>query len=174
MRVLIVAASKHGATSEIAAAIARTLADSGIDAHVELAADASGVERYDAVVLGSAVYAGRWLKSARQFAARHAEALAARPVWLFSSGPTGPPDPVKDWEPQDVAELRSWLEPRGHRVFAGELDTGRLGLAERAIVRALHAPAGDFRDWDAVTAWSGQIADELTPRREETADAAGP
>jgi menaquinone-dependent protoporphyrinogen oxidase len=46
---------------------------------------------FDAVVLGSAVYAGRWLDPARQYAALYADVLRARPVWLFSSGPIGNP-----------------------------------------------------------------------------------
>ena len=43
------------------------------------------------MVLGSAVYAGRWLEPAREYAATHAGGLRTRPTWLFSSGPIGEP-----------------------------------------------------------------------------------
>jgi menaquinone-dependent protoporphyrinogen oxidase len=41
------------------------------------------------VVLGSAVYVGPWLEAGARFVEEHADELAARPVWLFSSGPAG-------------------------------------------------------------------------------------
>ena len=36
------------------------------------------------MVIGSAIYMGRWLKTAREFVSEHV-ALSAVPVWLFSS-----------------------------------------------------------------------------------------
>jgi menaquinone-dependent protoporphyrinogen oxidase len=46
----------------------------------------------------------------------------------------------------------------GHRVFAGVLDKGDLGMGERVIVRALRVPMGDFRDFEEVSAWAREIA----------------
>ncbi len=51
------------------------------------------LEDYDAVVLGSAVYAGHWLEPAKQLAERFVGQLLGRAVWLFSSGPVGNPLP---------------------------------------------------------------------------------
>lgn len=48
-----------------------------------------------------------------------------------------------------------------HRVFSGRIDPGRLGFAERAVVKALRAPIGDYRDWDVITAWAVEIATAL-------------
>src|SRR3954469_12839443 len=96
-RVLLVVASRRGTTAEIAAAAARELADcpagaaAGLSAVVVPAAQRPNPAPFDAVLLGSAVYAGRWLAPARQYQALHADALRARPVWLFSSGPIGEP-----------------------------------------------------------------------------------
>jgi menaquinone-dependent protoporphyrinogen oxidase len=81
-------------------------------------------------------------------------------VWLFSSGPVG--DPLKPEEdPVDVAQIVSIVGARGHRVFAGKIDKSRLSLAEKAIVKALKVPDGDWRDFGAVAAWAGEIADSL-------------
>jgi menaquinone-dependent protoporphyrinogen oxidase len=97
MRVLVCVASKHGSTKEIAEAIGRQLTDAGLTVDVNDVAQVSDLAQYDAVVLGSAVYMGNWLESARQFATEHAGDLATRPTWLFSSGPTGdPPHPSAD------------------------------------------------------------------------------
>jgi menaquinone-dependent protoporphyrinogen oxidase len=92
MRVLVTAATKYGATAEIAAAIAEVLDEHGLEATMLSPEEVKGVDGYDAVVIGSAVYAGHWLKPARELVERHATTtLAGRPVWLFSSGPVGDP-----------------------------------------------------------------------------------
>jgi menaquinone-dependent protoporphyrinogen oxidase len=104
MKVLVCAASKYGATSEIAQAVADVLAERGCQVTVLPPEKVSAVEEYDAVVLGSAVYMGQWMKPARQLAARSGDALAARPVWLFSSGPIGEPAQPAD-NPVDVTKI---------------------------------------------------------------------
>ena len=164
--VLVVVASKHGATGEIGTALARALADSDVGRAAGLGALCLPVEqqpdpaRYAAVVLGSAVYVGRWLEPARQYATAHAAALRSRPVWLFSSGPIGEP-PFPADEPHDVGALIPLTGARGHRVFPGRLEKNRLSFGERAMVTAMRAPLGDFRNWDEIRGWAGEVAAEL-------------
>jgi menaquinone-dependent protoporphyrinogen oxidase len=111
------------------------------------------------VILGSAVYLGRWLEDARKLAQRIA-ADPPRPVWLFSVGPIGdPPKPAE--EPAEVAALRETVHPIETVVFPGKLDRNELGFAEKAIVAVVHAPDGDFRTWEPVTAWASRIARTL-------------
>jgi menaquinone-dependent protoporphyrinogen oxidase len=159
VRVLVSAASRHGATEEIAQEIGKVLRGALPGSTVDvIPLDQVGtVDGYDAVVLGSAVYMGRWLEPARTLAGSHAQALAGRAVWLFSSGPVGDP-PKPDAEPVDVAELRRLTAARDHRVFPGRIDRHELGFAERAVVRAVRASEGDFRDWPAVREWAAEIA----------------
>jgi menaquinone-dependent protoporphyrinogen oxidase len=160
MRVLVTAASKHGSTTQIAAAIGATLIDSGFPTDVLPVEEVTSLEPYGAVVLGSGVYMGRWVEPARQFIDAFATDLVARPVWLFSSGPVGdPPKPVG--EPAEVAGLVEMTRAREHRVFAGNLDKNELGIGERAITAAVRAAEGDYRDWDEIDAWAGTIADAL-------------
>ena len=159
MRILVTAATRHGATGEIADALAAGLERRGIEARRLAPGDAGTLAGYDAVVLGSAVYMGRWLVSAREFALRHAVELAERPVWLFSSGPLGDP-PLPAGEP-DVGELVAATGARGHRTFPGLLERERLSLAERLAVRAVHAPYGDSRDWGALERFADEIAAAL-------------
>jgi menaquinone-dependent protoporphyrinogen oxidase len=166
LRVLVTAASRHGATQEIAAAIASGLAESPAGRTAGLTAVVLPIEQHTdpggfaAVILGSAVYAGRWLEPARTYAAIRAGGLRQRPVWLFSSGPVGHP-PFPPDEPHDVAPLLQLTGAREHRVFPGRLDKARLGFGERAMVTAMRAPLGDFRDWADIRAWADAIAAEL-------------
>jgi menaquinone-dependent protoporphyrinogen oxidase len=163
VRILVSTASKHGSTGEIATRIAEALrvglpGDAVVD--VLPAAEVVDATSYDAVVLGSAVYMGRWLEDARHAAARLAK-QPPRPVWLFSSGPIGDP-PKPDEEPVEVSDIAKAMHARGHRLFAGRLDRHRLGVGEKAVVMALRVADGDFRDWDAIDAWGAQIAGELS------------
>lgn len=162
MKVLVTAASKHGATAEIARRIGEVLSSAGIETDVRPPEQVTTVAPYDVVILGSGVYAGRWLQPARSLVERESAELAARKVWLFSSGPVG--DPAKpEGEPEDVALLRKRTGAIDHQVFSGRLDRRELGFAEKAIVAVFHAPEGDFRSWEMVTNWASGIAQALQP-----------
>jgi menaquinone-dependent protoporphyrinogen oxidase len=164
MQVLVTAATKYGATGEIARAIGDVLAERGLDTTVAAPEQVGSVDGFDAVVLGSAVYAGHWLKPARELVDRSGDALAARTVWLFSSGPIGDP-PKPDEDSVDVAEILATTGAREHRVFAGKLVRKQLSFGEKAMVVAFRAPEGDFRDWAEVKGWASGIADALQGRR---------
>jgi menaquinone-dependent protoporphyrinogen oxidase len=172
MKVLVAVASRHGATRGIAEAIAAVLVADHLDVTVAEPDDVESLEPYDAVVLGSSVYVGRWGASARSMVDRFAGELAALPVWLFSSGPLGDP-PAPAGEPDEVPSLMTRLGARAHRTFRGALDKGRLALAERAVVALLQAPEGDFRDWAEITDWAASIAEELRAESRRRLHAAG-
>jgi menaquinone-dependent protoporphyrinogen oxidase len=159
--ILVAYASKHGSTEGIAHAIATRLVYRDLDAQAHTVHELGELGRPEAVVLGSAVYAGSWMKDAVRFAEGHAEALADVPVWLFSSGPLGEEIQDEEEQPRQLPELRELLDPREHRVFFGALDLEKLSFSERMIVKAVKAPDGDFRDWDAINGWADEIADEL-------------
>lgn len=160
MRLLVSAASKHGATQDIADAIAEALRAAGHEVDSARPADVTDVATYDGCVLGSGVYAGHWLAPARDLVRRCSAELLERPVWLFSSGPVGAPlKPEHD--AVDVAAELALTGAREHRLFAGRLDRDLLGFAERALVRAMHVPTGDYRDWEEVGAWAGTILKDV-------------
>ena len=165
MRVLVTAASRHGATHEIAEAIAAGLERRGVNAKARPTEELTGLDGYDAFVVGSAVYIGRWLEPAQRLVEEHAGTLAAAPVWLFSSGPLGPPDALKpEGDPVDVAAFMETVSGAGHRVFAGRLDRSMLGFGEKAVIVAVRAPEGDFRDWEAIDGYAAEIAEQLNGR----------
>ena len=172
MHVLVATASKHGATTEIGEVIAGTLEQHRHTVETRAAGHVQSLEQFDAVVVGAAVYAGRWVKDAHRFVDRFESELSARPLWVFSSGPTGtPPEPQPD-DLVDIADVIERLQPKETVVFGGRLDGDLLSFAERAIIRAVRAEEGDFRDWDAIRAWAESIAAELisAPGRTYSAD----
>ena len=121
--VLVAYASKHGSTAGLAQAIAKTLDDNGLRVTCVEASDVESLDPFDAVILGSAVYARRWRVEARRFLRRYAHELAERPFWVFSSGPIG--DPAKDnaaWEePARTMAKAIELGARDHVVFGGSV-----------------------------------------------------
>ncbi|KUG19670.1 MAG: flavodoxin domain-containing protein [Methanomicrobiaceae archaeon] len=170
MKAIVVYASRYGSTREIAEFIAGKLRQHGVQAEARSADAAPDPGDCDAVVIGSAVYMGHWMKEAMEFVRKNRAVLADRPVWLFSSGPlelgpgiTSVDDP--ELEPEELGELREIVRPKDHKVFFGALDPGRLGFAHRALRKLPAArailPEGDFRDWNAIEEWAGSIARAL-------------
>jgi len=162
MRILVTSASRHGSTAEIATELGKALRGAlpGIGVDVVPLSRVASFTDYDAVVLGSAVYFGRWLDEARWQVTAHAEALRQRPVWLFSSGPVGDSS-VPTTEPADADELAAAIGARGQVVFPGALHRELLGMRERLAVGIVRAVDGDYRDWPAVRAWADRIAADL-------------
>ncbi len=165
LHVLVAYATKYGATRGIAERIAEVLRQAGLQVTLAEVGQAGSPTAYDAVVLGSGVYAGQWLAPAAAYLKTHAGALAGRPTWLFSSGPTGSGDPVvlmQGWRfPQDLQALAEQIRPRDVAFFHGAIWPEKLNLAERLILKALKAPTGDFRDWAMIEGWARQIAAAL-------------
>jgi len=161
MRALVAYASRHGSTEDIAAMIASVLRTRGVVADVRSCETITGVAGYRAVVLGSALYAGHWLPSAVGFIDRHGAALAALPVWMFSSGPLGVIAEEHLAQPDDAEALMGAILPEEHVIFPGRLDVERLTLQERMMMRAVGAAAGDHRDWEMVRRWSHEVAEQI-------------
>jgi menaquinone-dependent protoporphyrinogen oxidase len=171
--ILITYASKYGATAEIALQIGKAIQENGGMVDVQPVEQVKDLSSYGAVVLGSAVYAGQWLKEAANFLTVHEAALAERPVWIFSSGPTGEGDPVelmKGWSfPENLKPVADRIRPRDVAFFSGVLDPKKLNLPEKMIIKALKAPTGDFRDWESITSWASSIAKALNTDEGEDA-----
>jgi menaquinone-dependent protoporphyrinogen oxidase len=161
MTVLVAAASRHGATHEIARAIAEVLEADGIPVVLKPLDDVETVFPYDAFVIGSAIYMGHWLRDARHFVEEHADLIATRPTWLFSSGPIGASPIAGTADKFDDAWLLDTTHAREHCIFGGRLAKPDLGLGERAITGALRVPEGDFRDWSEISTWATTIAGAL-------------
>ncbi len=164
-RVLVTYASKYGATAEIAERIGQVLCQGGLRAEVMPVKQVKDLTSYDAVVLGSAAYVGQWRKEAARFLQANEAALAQRPVWIFSTGPTGQGDPVellKGWRlPLSLQPVADRIHPRDIAVFHGNLVAKKLNFIEKQMIATVRAEYGDFRDWEAITAWAASVAESL-------------
>ncbi len=110
---------------------------------------------------------GHWLGPAKELVNRSRDALTARPVWLFSSGPIGDPSgklsQAMGKDPVDVAGMRAATHARGHRIFPGKLDRKLLSRRQRAALLVFRGLEGDFRDWAEIRQWATSIAQQLAP-----------
>jgi len=169
MKVLVAYASKYGSTAEMAQKMGEVLRKADMEVGVFSADLVTDVKPYDAVVLGSAVYAGSWMKPVVELLETQEKDLATRPVWIFSCGPTGEGDPVEimhGWRyPEALEPLLQQIQPRAIAFFHGKIDPEKMYWGEKLIIKALRARTGDFRDWKAIEAWAQDIALALRSER---------
>lgn len=163
MRVLVTYASMHGATAEIAKTIGEELGRMGLETDVRPVAEDVEVRGYDAVVLGSGLYASHWRKEAVKFGKRCASDLRSRRVWLFDSGPIdssadeGKTSPVKD-----AVKLAGQIGARQHVTFGGQLGPEDVGeFTRKMLAKGDKTPYGDFRNFDRIRGWARTIGAEL-------------
>jgi menaquinone-dependent protoporphyrinogen oxidase len=160
--ILIAYATKHDSTHQVAEVVADALREDGLDVDVRPASGVDDVESYAGVVIGGALYMGRWHRDARHLlhSARHT--LARRPVFVFGMGPL-------DLEEKSVTEARHQLEralakvpevePVSVAVFGGVIHQSDLHFPFN------HMPESDSRDHDAIRAWAHEVAGVLNAER---------
>ena len=187
MKVLVVYASRHGGTRGIAERIGEVLHADGFDAQVVSADKAPRPDSADAVVIGSGVYMGSWLKEGTGYIERNQVALAKRPVWLFSSGPLPGLVEEHDGRRPDRGRPRTggWTRQRrpqadhrtqrrdpstGPRRLPGRLRPERPTPLDARTIPSDHAgfeehPAGGRlpRLAAAIEAWADEIGQALRP-----------
>jgi menaquinone-dependent protoporphyrinogen oxidase len=159
--VLVAYASKMGATAEIAEGIGAAIRQYGHLVDVLEVGQIRSITKYDAVVLGSAIYTGRWRPEAVHFLRKYADTLRTRQVWLFHSGPIGPHAGKPQAMPKNVQRLAERAEATPAMTFPGrlEVETAKGFLARRMAATEL---GGDVRDWDLVGAWAQNVAEAIS------------
>jgi len=159
MLILVTYASKRGGTKGLADMVGDGLRAEGFAVEVAPAGTLWRVDQYDAVIVGGALYAGRWHKDARRFVKQYAHDLAERPTYLFSSGPLDDSATEREIPPvRGVKSLMHKIGARGHVTFGGRLQPDASGFPASAMAKK---HAGDWRDPARVRAWTHQIAEEL-------------
>lgn len=156
MQVLIAYGSKMGGTAGVAHMLGDALYEAGVAVDVHPARHAKHVEDYDAVIVGSALYASRWQRDARRFLKSNAAQLRDRPVFLFSSGPLDNSATEKEIPPtHHVHRLMSRVGAVEHVTFGGRLPEDATGFPARAMAKD---HAGDWRDADQIREWARHVA----------------
>lgn len=162
VKILVTFASKHGSTSQIADVIGRVLKQNELyTVDVMPMTEVNSIEDYDVLVLGSAIYADKWLATATTFVQKFQSMLVQKPLYLFSSGPLGKDD-------NQLAErfilpkvFSHFPHVRDSRIFHGALDLRKLSIAEIMRTEVNQLNSGDFRQWDAIKLWAQHISDDI-------------
>jgi menaquinone-dependent protoporphyrinogen oxidase len=174
MKVVVAYSTKHGSTKGIAEFIGEKLRVRGLDVDVHDVTQVKNVGAYDAFVIGSALYMYHWMKEAKEFVSKNNAILSKRPVWLFSSGPTG--NEPKDKKGRDLLnpsvsgpfeldKIEMGLQVKDHRIFFGAFDPKDLDFFSRQFFKSAAVreatPIGDFRNWEEIAKWTESIANSL-------------
>ena len=158
-RVLVTYASKCGSTGGVADAIGKELCGKGLAADVALIRNAGDLGSYQGVVVGSAIYMGKWMPEATDFVKKNRDILGRIPVAYFLVCIT-----LAQPTEENRAKVLSYMEPimkavpeirpLGIGTFAGALDYNKLSWLNKQILKAKGAPEGDFRDWNSIRTWA--------------------
>lgn len=157
--VLITYASKYGSSGGVADAIGKELCSKGMAADVVLIKNARNVSSYQGVVIGSAIYMGKWMSEAVDFVKQNKDSLRQVPVAYFLVCMTlSQPTEKKQAEVlsymDPVLKAVPEIKPVGLGTFAGALDYSNLSWLYKKILKSKGTPEGDFRDWNAIRAWA--------------------
>jgi menaquinone-dependent protoporphyrinogen oxidase len=155
-KVLVAYATRAGSTAGVAERVAEVLNRSGFAAEAVSAKETRDVGSYDAVVVGSAVRAGKLMPEVLKFLDKNKADLSAKPFAAFVVCMT-----MKDSDEKSRATAGAYLDPVRQRVkpaseglFAGAIDFEKLGFVERTIMKAMKAEAHDFRKWAEIESWA--------------------
>ncbi|MBN1319933.1 MAG: flavodoxin domain-containing protein, partial [Thermoleophilia bacterium] len=156
---------RYGSTREVADRVGATLRDGGLTVDVQPVENVRDLSQYAGVVLGTAYYFGKMLKTGAAFLERHRGALENMPVAFFALGPTTAADDLAEARGQmdrTLAEL-GWLEPVAKEMFVGKYDPAVLHGLDKLVTKLKASPlyglgAHDDRDWDAIENWAMAVA----------------
>ena len=173
MNVLIVYASVHGSTAEVAAYMGRVLKNYNVSVTVSHVDDVQSVKKYDTFILGSAVHGGMWLPGLSHFISRFEDTLAERTTYLFLTC-------IVALEENGKAQARErYVLPNTIRrinipaenieAFAGKLNWDEISGNERWLLMTrydggdlpIDRSESDYRDWQDITDWVQHIAGKL-------------
>ncbi len=158
-RVLVTYASKHGSTGGVADAIGKELCSKGLAADVAFIRNAGDLGLYQGVVVGSAIYMGKWMPEATDFVKKNRDILRRIPVAYFLvcitlSQPNEKNRAVALSYMEPIMKAVPEIRPLGIGTFAGALDYNKLSWLNKRILKAKGAPEGDFRDWNGIRTWA--------------------
>jgi menaquinone-dependent protoporphyrinogen oxidase len=137
MNALILYATKHGATKEIAQRIAKhmpgeticDLKNSGIPS----------ISQFDCVVIGSSVYVGSIHKEAKAFLSQNADALRSKRLGLFLSGLNADEEKIffeSNFKP-DILQAAA-----ANSFLGGVFDPKKTGMMARLVMKAVAKQSG--------------------------------
>ena len=164
--VLVTYATRYGSTSDVAEGVAEVLREHfGVHTIVSNVKDVNNIEAYDTVILGSSIFADRWLPEADRFLQRFQSELETnRKVAFFITCMTVEKEPKESARKITtyVADLhRHAIKPDVIGVFGGKIDHSLLTEMEQYMTVIKRLPDGDQRDWSQIREWAVMAGEKL-------------
>jgi len=148
MHILVAHGPRRDAAARIAKTIGRRLEGHGMSVHTVASRDVVEFHRFDAVVVGSSLCAGKWSSECVKLLKQLAREEFCGPIWLFhSSSLTDEACPDGGMFPKRVIVYADRLDVRDWVTFdppAGTTD------------------ADESHDWREAEVWADQIASVVT------------
>lgn len=165
-KVLVTYASRCGSTGGVAAAIGAVFCRQGVDVDVKLVKNVEDITGYQALVIGSAVRNSKWLPEAINFVKTHRESLRQIPVGYFLTclAMCRPSEENRKTALSYMEPVRNTvpeIQPVDTGLFAGTLDYTKLsfmvGLIMKSKMNNKGIESGDYRNWNAIRVWAGDL-----------------
>ena len=141
---------------------------SGLHAKAAEAGSLLAPEHYDAFVIGSPLYGGKWISIAGLFAALMAERMKEKPVALFSMGALSIKHPEAGLAEhkeflKNLREAAPSLNVVADEIFTGYFERSNLPWYLKIVDRFAPTPQGDHRDWAKIQIWSRSLVTKFHP-----------
>ena len=164
-KILVAYASADGSTGGVAETISKALVDTNTMVDLHRVQSAINIEKYDAVVLGSAIHGGKWLPEATEFLKNNKDQLSKIPTAFFLVGLMVNKKSLDDIKLVDqyLANERMLVKPVAEGHFVGALFpskySGITGFGMHFFIAycGLGLRGGDFRNPDVIRAWAEDI-----------------
>lgn len=163
--ILVAYATRYGSTAEVAEAIGDELRKADVAVDVLPVSEVQDLSPYRAAIIGSPIYMGKWLPESQVFIEQNQQHLRSIPVAYFTVGLTvsgATPETLRKAE-ASMDQVRMLVKPVDVGIFPGKLESGGLSFADRTVTKLIRAKTGDFRDWEAVRAWTQAVRTRLVP-----------
>ncbi len=180
MNVLIVYATRYGATAGTSEEIARILREEGFEVRVINAKEekVKDISEYELVVVGSGIQMGKWTTDAENFLNRYHTELGHKKLAIFVSSMKTVSE--REGKTDDLAKSRKavlddkvakyGLRPIALGFFGGVLDYNKMNFLFKRTMGFLklqlekdgfkEAQPGvyDLRNWDEIRSWARELA----------------
>jgi menaquinone-dependent protoporphyrinogen oxidase len=159
--ILVCYATRYGSTVAIARIIGEEIETAGYHVMVSPIAEVKFPAEYDALVIGSPLYMGKWLAEARDFVSRFRFPLKERPVAVFSVGYSLKDRTIEHLKSGEeaLAAVRAFITPVSAGFFPGKVNPDGMSPADQAMVKLSGITPGDFRDDDLVRSWARDLVE---------------
>jgi len=166
INILVAYVSGYGATAGVAKEIGEVFNQLGAKAEVTPIKNLELLEKYDAVIVGSAIQYDRWMPDARRFVTTNQELLSQVQVAYFFtclalSVDNGKTRQQANKYSDKIKALSSMVNPVSVGQFAGAVNFTKMPFFLRQLFKLFSkisgVKEGDYRDWNAVRAWAKDV-----------------